>query len=314
MKRVLFYALIAVIAGGSLAAEPTWAQKRGSDESGRQKDGKSGGKRDKKGGQQGGKKSQKQSKRGQSKKSSPLQQITQAMQQELNMSEEQAGQIRKIIQEFKSTGNDGDREVSKSEREEMASRLRDLQQEAKKANRDGDRERARELMQEAHELMRGPKDSVDNVALDPKMFEAIAQVLDDKQRPKFRHIVERFSAKEKGDPGTRYLELLQGLNLSDDQGVEVARLYKQYNDDLKNVDRGDHKAVKKLQQDFQDAVMGQLTEQQQAGFEQALKKSKDKSRGGGKSGSQNRGAGGKGQKSGKAQKSDQGARAKSSDR
>lgn len=294
MKRVLFYALVAVVAGGSLAAEPTWAQKRGSDEGGRQKGDKEG--------RQGGKKGQKDSRRGKAKKSSPLQQITQAMQQELNLSEEQIDQIRTIIQEFKSSGDDGDRESSKGERQEMASRLRELQDEARKANKDGDRERARELMQESRELMRESRGSSDKAELDPKMFDAIAKVLDDNQRPKFRRIVERHARKEKGDPGAAYLALLQGLNLTDEQGPAIARFYKTYLDDLKKVDQGDRQAAKQVQHSFEEAVRDQLTKEQQAALEQSLKNSKNKSRAGGKSGGKNRGREGKGQKGGKGAK------------
>ena len=304
MKRVLFYALIAVIAGGNLAAEPAWGQSRGSDEGGRQKDDKKGGKRGKQGGkkgdQKGAKKGDQGSKQGKkSKNASSLSQIVRAMQQELNLTKEQGDQIREIFQDSRSSGKDGDRELSKGDREEMASRLRDLQSQAKKANADGDRERARDLMVERQELMREVKGSSDRESLDPKMFEAVAQVLNDKQRPKFWHIVERYSNKDKGESGAQYLEILQGLNLSDEQGGEVARLYKRYTDDLKNVDESDRKMIKQVQRTFQDAIMDQLSEEQRGEFVQALKesakKSKEPKRGGGKSG-------GKGQKGGKGGK------------
>ncbi len=243
MKRVLLYALMTLLAGAHLPAQPAWAQKRGYDGDGRE----------------GGNRASRQA---ESELERRYGEFSKSMGWELKTGQELAEQIHQIIRQFRPERNTGGHD------EEINAQIRELRAELRKANKADDRERAGEFRKQMRKLERKANQSSQD--LDPEMFYAIADVLSEPLLTDFWQIAERFTDEERIHSGAQDLELLDGLKLTEEQGVAISLHYKTYLDEVRNADHGSRDSLKAVQTRFRARLMEELNEGQQAAFGDAM--------------------------------------------
>ncbi len=238
MKRVLWYALITLLAGAHLSAQPAWAQKRGYDGDGREVEVAT---RDK----------------------TPLYlryaEFSKAMAWELKTGKERSEQIHQILMQFRRKA-----ETAADQDKAIEAQIRSLRTEMRKTNKADNRERAEELRDRIRELERKA------TPMNPEMFYAIAEVLSEPLLTDFWQIADRFTGEGKIHSGARYLEVLAGLKLTEAQGVAISLHYKTYLAEMWNADNGSPDSLKAVQTSFLDRLLEELTKEQQAAFQEAM--------------------------------------------
>jgi len=247
MNKALFYALMALVGGALLPAQTAWAQKRGDDGEGRER----------------GEKPPSQNK---SKLEQRYGEFAKAMAWELKTGKVQAEQIDEIIREFR-------RQADTTDRATLQAQIRELRAEARRANNSGDSERAQTLRRQMAELAR----STSNV--DPRMIYAIADVLSEPLLTDFWQIAGRFIGDGEIHPGALQVELLGGLDLTQDQAIAISRHYKVYLDEMRQPEHESSDSRTAVLTRFQDRLMEELNEEQRRAFTVAMEaRERDKSK------------------------------------
>ncbi|MCH7719945.1 MAG: hypothetical protein IH988_02995 [Planctomycetes bacterium] len=239
MKPVTLYVLTAVLVWANLQAQPAWAQKRGYDGDGRE--------------------------RGEvtpAKEKSKLEQryaeFSKAMAWELKTGKEQSDQIQIILKQFRpqrdSVGHDA----------ALNAQTRDLRAAFRRANKSNDRQGAAELRYQISELERKAN------PLATEMFYAIADVLVEPLLTDYWRIASRFTDSGKIITGALYIELLDGLELTEEQGVSISLHYKTYLGEMRQADNDSPDLREAVEASFLSRLLDELNEKQQATFKNAL--------------------------------------------
>jgi len=257
MKRALYFTLITILAGGSLFTRPAWSQDPPDGANGRGRDRRTLDTKTRGDNAAG--------KLGKSPEELLFEEFSKAMQWELKTNEATTEQIRQIIKQYRPKKDAGIVEQTDDEGEEN----RELKEAALKAVEDGDQERFQEIKEQLSDNRRNVNEQSD--VLDPEMFYEIDAVLKEPLRNDFWQIVARFTHKEKIYPGGRYLDLLKGLQVSEEQGAAISRLYVKYMNAMREAYRGDGEVGEAVQESFQDELLAQLTKEQKAAFQKAVK-------------------------------------------
>jgi len=194
--------------------------------------------------------------------------LGQAMQDELNLTDKQRDEIKKLFKEQLDKRN---QETHGNENAELKKELEEVQGQIRKARKANDKPKLASALHKMKELRQEAEESWGFI--DKELLDNIAKVLDEKQREKFWAIVDRLDDKGHAGVAGKYREALKGVDLDKDQAAALEKILKDFEDqaDKMNKDKKDPEAAKALVSKLRDEIMAKLDEKQQAALKEAFK-------------------------------------------